>query len=186
MIDRRQIELRAKRRLAVLSRARNDPRFARVLGRYVAAGLMSTTMDVAPYREPIALQDVLWVARTEPRVLELLPALIVKRPSLFIDIRQLPADVAAAVRALRKNHQPPALRGIPGAALLRWLPAVGHEGKLPSQLKSFRFQHEDLELLQRLSAALGLTQTEVIRRGIRRLAASHLLSTEREPAANQS
>lgn len=121
------------------------------------------------------MDDVLWVGRIEPRVLELLPALIVKRPGLFVDPRRLPDDLAAVVRTLRKNREPGEFRGVPGAALLRWLPVLGRQSKVPSQLKSFRFQREDLELLERLSQALEVSQTDVLRRGLRRLAATHLL-----------
>ena len=132
-------------------------------------------MDLEPYRKPIEVADTLWAGRTEPRVLELLPALIVKRPSMFTDVGDLPDDLDAAVRALRKNSEPDDFRGIEGAALLRWLPSVGRRGKLPSRLKSFRFQTDDLDLLERLGEALGVTQTDVLRRGLRHLAATHLL-----------
>lgn len=148
------------------------------MGRYLAAGVLTTTLDVAPYRRPVEVADVLWAGGLEPRLLELLPALIVKRPALFVDIAKLPDDLAAAVRALRMNREPGEFRGIPGAALLRWLPSVGHRGKLPSRLKSFRLQPGDLALLERLSETLGITQTNVVRRGLRQLAASQ----RRDPA----
>jgi len=173
----RALQLRAKRRYVAIARARRDPRYRRVIGRYVAAGLLTTTLDVAPYRPPIEIDDVLWAGGVEPRILELLPALIVKRPGLFVDVAKLPDDLAAAVRALRMNQEPGEFRGIPGATLLRWLPSVGHRGKLPSRLKSFRLQPDDVALLERLSKALGITQTNVVRRGLRQLAASRRLDS---------
>jgi hypothetical protein len=168
----RDLQLRAKRRHAAIARAKRDPRYKRVVGRYVAAGLLTTTLDVAPYRRPVEVDDVLWAGSLEPRILELLPALIVKRPALFVGVARLPDDLAAAVRALRMNREPGEFRGISGAALLRWLPSVGQRGKLPSRLKSFRLQPDDLALLERLSHTLGLTQTNVVRRGLRQLAAA--------------
>jgi hypothetical protein len=65
-----------------------------------------------------------------------------------------------------------AFRGIDGPALLAWLPRVGHKQKLPSRLKTFRLQQEDLELLERLQRELGGSQTMVLRRALRALAAS--------------
>jgi hypothetical protein len=141
-----------------------------VLGRYVAAGLLQTNEDVVPHREPLRVADVLWAGETEPRLLELLPALIVKKPALFVDLRELPDDLDAAVHALRRNRTPEAFRGIDGAAQLKWLPHVGHKRKLPSQLKTFRMQRDDLELLAHLQRELGGSQMTVLRRALRALA----------------
>jgi hypothetical protein len=47
---------------------------------------------------------------------------------------------------------------------------VGRKGKVPARLKSFRFTAEDQRLLEHLSKNLGLSATEVIRRGLRALA----------------
>ncbi len=169
-MDNETIARRARRRQAALERARRDPRYRRALGRYLAAGVLATTEDVTPYRYPIAIADALWAGRVEPRILELLPALIVKRPSLFIDLEPMPDDLLAAVGALRKNQRPDAFRGIPGAALLRWLPAVGHKNKLPTQLRSFRLRVEDLDLLDRLAESQKSSRTQVLRRALRELA----------------
>lgn len=176
MTDLKQLQARAQRRHAAAVAARRDPRYRRVIGRFVRAGLLATTGRVTPRHTPITVDDALWAGELEPRILELLPAAIVKRPGLFENVAHLPEDLAAAVDALRRNRAPEEFRGIPGAALLRWLPSIGHRDKIPSRLKSFRLQIEDLELLDRLSAALGISQTEVLRRGLRRLAETHLRS----------
>jgi hypothetical protein len=181
MKDATALRARARRRAAALKEARRDPRYRRVIGRFVAAGLLTTTGDVPPQRAAITVDDALWAGRIEPRILELLPAAIIKRPSLFKSTRDLPNDLDAVVRALRKNLEPSAFRGLPGAALLRWLPVIGHKDKVPSRLKSFRLQVDDLDLLERLSNALGATQTEVLRRGLRRLASTHLISERERP-----
>jgi hypothetical protein len=103
-----------------------------------------------------------------------LPALLVKRPSFFVDVSDLPEDLNAVVTALRRNRTPPEFRGIPGEAILRWLPAVGHRGKTPSRLMSFRMQAADVQLLDRLARALDVSHTAVVRRGLRALAAQWL------------
>jgi hypothetical protein len=53
--------------------------------------------------------------------------------------------------------------------LKEWIPRVGHKGKLPTQLKAFRFRKEDVDLLEELAAERGLTETDVIRAGLRAL-----------------
>lgn len=163
---------RARQAHRAIERRRRDPRYRQVLGRLVGAGVLTTNTEIKPHRERISVRDALWVGEIEPRILEVLPALLVKRPGLFVDPRALPEDLAAVVDDLRKHRTPRDFRGLPGASVGRWLVAVGHRGKLPSQLKAFRFQAEDLMLLHHLREQLGLTETAVVRRGLRALAAS--------------
>jgi hypothetical protein len=177
MIDTETIKNRARRRRATLERARRDSRYRRVLGRLIAAGVLSTTEDIEPHRSPIAIDDALWAGRVEPRILELLPALIIKRPSIFDTVERLPEDLRATVAAVKKNRQPDNFRGIPGADLLRWLPLIGRKNRLPSQLRSYRMQTQDLAILERLSEALGLSHAAVLRRSLRELAARVLKGT---------
>jgi hypothetical protein len=172
------IQARARRRAGINARRRADPRFKRVMGRYVQAGLLQTNEPFAPYRKPLRVADVLWAGEVEPRMLELLPALLIKKPALFIDAQDIPADLELAVRALRRNRVPEPFRGVDGAALLKWLPLVGHKHKVPSQLKAFRMQKDDLELLERLQRQLGGTQTMVLRRALRALASRQSSSAE--------
>jgi hypothetical protein len=101
--------------------------------------------------------------------LELLPAVLVKRPSMLADTGDLPDDLRRVVRRLRRNVVPEDFRGVPGADIYRWLPRVGRKDKFPSRPKSFRLKPEDVRLLEHLSRELGLSETDVIRRGLRAL-----------------
>jgi hypothetical protein len=132
--------------------------------------VLVTNQDIQPYTLPIRIEDVLWAGEVEPRLLELLPALIVKRPSLFVDVAALPGDLEQAVRRLRRNLEPEPFRDIPGARLLWWLPRVGRVGAVPARLKSFRLKPDDLRLLSALAEQLQVSETEVIRRALRALA----------------
>ncbi len=163
------LQARAKRSYARIQRLRRDPRYARVLGKFKAAALLETD-QVEANSDRITISDALWAGQLEPRILELLPALVIKKPSLFEDVSALPDDLSAAVRSLRRAEVPAPFRGIPGADLQRWLPRVGHRNKLPSRLKSFRFRPDELALLQRLSQHLGLSETDTLRRALYDLA----------------
>jgi hypothetical protein len=165
-----RLQARAKRRLAVLERRRRDPRYVRVMGRFVREGLLFTNRDVPENRRPVAVEDVLFAGELEPRLLELLPALIIKRPAMFRGVEALPPDLAEAVRALRHDAAPPDFRGIPGQDIHGWLRRVGRKGKVPARLKAFRLRPEDQRLLSELSQRLDLSETDVIRRGLRALA----------------
>lgn len=170
-----QIQARARRRLARIERGRRDPRFRRVVGKLQAMGLLFTNFEVETGKKPLRVADALWAGELEPRVLELLPALVIKAPATFEDVGQLPSDLDQVVRALRRGETPDGFRGIPGQALARWLPRVGRKEKLPSRMKVFRLKHEDLRLLRQLSRSLGLTEADVVRRGLRALAAAEAL-----------
>lgn len=172
MITAAELQQRAKRRLQLLERRRRDPRYQRVLGRLVGLGLLTTNEAVPKTHARIELTEALWAAEIEPRIAELLPALVVRRPALFVDVRSLPDDLARVVAALRRNEVPPDFRGLPGSKLHRWLASVGRKAEPPSRLKAFRLQSSDLELLTRLRDELGITETAVLRRGLRALATS--------------
>ncbi len=165
-----ELQARAKRRWRGIQRRRRDPRFRRVMGRFVHEGLLSSNVAYPAHTEPLEVDDVLWAGEVEPRCLELLPALLVKRPSMFTHEAPLPADLAAVVRRLRRNLEPSNFRGIRGGDIIRWLPRVGRPGSVPARLKSFRFKPEDLRLLEALAAEFGVSETEVVRRGLRALA----------------
>ena len=172
MMNAQELQRRAKRRLVQLDRRRRDPRYRRVLGRLVGLGLLTTNEAVPDTRELIDVDDALWAAEVEPRIAELLPALLVRRPALFVDARALPEDLAQAVTALRRNEVPPEFRGVPGDKVHRWLSSVGRKREPPSRLKAFRLQSSDLTLLTQLRDELAITETEVLRRGLRALASA--------------
>lgn len=182
----KELQARAAKRFAVLSRKRRDPRYQRVLGRLVAAGVVSSSEETKPYKGRLEIEDVLWAGEVEPRFVELLPALIVKRPGLFKSVQGLPSDLEAAVTALRRNERPTNFRGVQGEALARWVPAVGHKNKLPSRLRSFRLQVDDLALLEQLTVRLGISQTAVLRRALRALALqTQTVQAEREASTER-
>jgi hypothetical protein len=164
-----RLQARAKRRLAVLERRRRDPRYVRVMGRFVREGLLFTNRELRENKYPVAVEEVLFAGELEPRLLELLPALIVKRPTMFRSVKALPRDLAETVRALRRDAEPPDFRGISGRDVHGWLRRVGRKDKVPARLKAFRLRPEDQRLLSELSERLDLSETDVIRRGLRAL-----------------
>ena len=167
-MKREELVAAAKKRARRDARARRDPRYLRAMGVFIHAGLLATNADISTVRGPVALKDVLWAGAVEPRLLELLPAVLVKRPAL-VAAGELPEDLERVVHSLRHNEIPEAFRGIPGKKLAAWVPRVGHRGKLPTLLKSFRFHPDDVALLRRLAAAKGTSETEVVRSALRAL-----------------
>jgi len=164
-----EVRKRARARAAELERLAHDPRYLRVIGRLVREGLLVANHEVPAFDGPFRLDEALFAGSVEPRVLELLPALILKQPSLLVHPLDVPADLLEVLKDLRSQRRPRPFRGIPGEDMERWLPRTGRKGKLPSRLKSFRFTAEDQRLLRSLADELELSETEVIRRGLRAL-----------------
>jgi hypothetical protein len=117
----------------------------------------------------VALSDVLWAGRHEPRFFELVPAVLIKKPSLVHVDTDIPADLGRVLAALRKNETPPDFRGLPGSDLLRWVPRIGHRNKTPTRAKTFRLRQQDVKLLKELALKLDATETDVVRAGLRAL-----------------
>ena len=138
----------AKVRAKELKLQRASPRFQKVVGKLLATGLLFSNETIKPYSGKIQLADALWAGEIEPRIYELLPALILKRPSLFKSLEKVPEDLDQVIKSIRKNQANVDFRGIPAKAYLAWIPKVVQSGKLPSLLKSFRFRHDDVALLE--------------------------------------
>ena len=105
--------------------------------------------------------------------MELLPAVLVKKPGLLRLPKDLPEDVVEVMHAIRHGKAAPPFRGVPPERYLPWVTEVGRKGKSPSVLKSFRFKHEDVLRLSRLRKNLpARSDTEVIRMALELLESS--------------
>jgi hypothetical protein len=153
----------------------DDPTDLEVLGRLQVEGLAFGADPAMPWREPVKLGDVLSLAAREPELMEAVPALVLKRPSMFVSIRDLPADLAEAVLKL-KQGVPAGFRGHAGNAVRGWTKRLDREATRASRLKSFRFSEADQARLLSLADELGLSETDVVRHALR------LLSAELEAA----
>jgi hypothetical protein len=173
------LQARARKRYQALRRKHRDPRFRNVMGRFVAEGLLETNIEgIGPRKAPVPLEHALWAGTVEPRIMELLPAVLVKKPSLLRLPKQLPDDVTAVMHAIRHGKVAPSFRGVPPARYLPWVTEVGRRGKSPSVLKSFRFRHEDVLRLSRLRTKLpARSDTDVIRIALESLEAAELASS---------
>jgi hypothetical protein len=163
-----ELRRKAQQKQKRLERLRRDPRYREVIGVFVNAKLLTTNIEDEPRKGPVTLEDVLWAGRLEPRLLELLPAVMIKKPSM-IEYGKVPPDLDRVLDQLRHNQTPRDFRGIPGEKLQEWIPRIGQKGKLPTQLKAFRFRKEDVDLLEQIATKRGLTETDVVRAGLRAL-----------------
>ncbi len=148
----------------------DDERYQAVMGRLAAEGLDFALTPVPPSREPMSIDDALWAADFEPKLAQALPALVLKRPSVFEDARDLPDELALAVNGLKRG-QPAQFRGQRSAALRGWLDKLERGQRGATRLKAFRFTDADQQLISSLADELSLSETDVVRHALRVLAA---------------
>jgi hypothetical protein len=164
-VNREELRKKAKARFRQAEALRQDPRYLRVLGTLVRAGLLVHNR-IRPYRGTVTVDDALWAGELEPRVHELLPAVLLKRPRLFVRTGRLPDDLAAVLNDLRRGEPRLDFRGIPARNYAVWVGRVGRAGKRPSLLKTFRFAEADVRQLRALQELTGDSEIDVIRKGM--------------------
>lgn len=162
---------KAKRKFKALHKLRQDPRYLKTLGKLKQAGLLDVR-DIAIYRGQVFLADALWAAELEPRVYELLPAILARRPKFFTHL-DLPEDLEKVVREIKRGHPVTPYQGVAPDKYAQWISFVGQRSTMPKVMKAFRFSQEDLALLDRLSVKTAKTQTQVLRQALREFADAH-------------
>lgn len=175
-MDRNELIRRAALKAAELEALRAKPAYRKVLGTLRHHGLLDAPLVPAKDAK-LTISDCLTVGEVEPRVLELLPALVLGRPELFTNVSRLPPDLEGAVTDLRRGRIPPDFRGLTGALVARHRDHVGARTR-PARLHSFRLREDDEALLDELAARLRLSRTDVLRRALRRLGAESFKADE--------
>lgn len=174
-----------KKRLIALAAidAKNqlDPRFLNIMGFLVAKGLLGYNREIPEKpNAKLALHDVIWAGENvEPRILEVLPAAFARFERHFTigarptkDEERL-LEIRDGIRAKRPNL--PDFHGIPYGKYGIWLdhPLRDRRTRPLSErkrMKAFRLRPEAIEKLAKISAARGMTETEVLEELIGRLA----------------
>lgn len=72
----------------------------------------------------VTLKDALEAGKMEPRIFELLPAIIAKLPQALVHANEdIPDDLRAAAEAIKLGGEVPDFRGMPGAKCAHWATA---------------------------------------------------------------
>jgi len=159
-----ELQKKAQRKFRLLQKQRRDPRYLNVIGRLVHEGLLEGR-EVLPTRMRVTIDDALWVGEVEPRVHELLPAIVYRHPRMLLQTRPLPDDLAQVVMELRRGRAQTAFRGVPPEKYAQWVTYVGrNKAKRPAIAKTHRFTEEDLERIAALKKRWDVDETEVLRR----------------------
>jgi hypothetical protein len=162
---------RAKEKDLQLTKSRKSIRYKKILGRLVAMNLLRTTDEFILNLEKMKLNDLLWAGKLEPRILELIPAIAVKKPSVIAGLESAPEDLKTVISEIKSANPVSKFRHVDPKNYMQWLGSVGQRKKKPTKLKSFRFQQADLELLNNFKLK-GMSEIEAVRRGLKLLAQS--------------
>ena len=159
------IHKRAQNRVLKIKRLEKDSRYQKTMGRLVYEKLLTHT-EILPSKNFVTLSDALWAGEIEPRIYELLPAIVLKRPKLFIQIEKPPEDLRKILVDIRNREANQPFRGIPPKDYLKWIPRIGQRNKTPTVSRTFRLQGSDLDKIKKIRKKLGVTEIEVIRQGL--------------------
>ena len=123
MTDHNDMINRAKALTLEHERLRADPVFQKVMRWFVYLGLLRSNETEAK-REKVSLDDALRAGKVERRILELLPAILVKCPEVLVfEQNQVPSDLMKVSVALRKGQEAAMFRGVPFKQYTQWLRA---------------------------------------------------------------
>lgn len=152
-----------------IDEAFNDSRYERVIGFLSGKGLLLSNRVTPSKRSKLDVVEALWVGENlEPRVLEVLPAAVLRFRGQCKRRDALPQELADAIKAIGEDRTPAGgYLGVSFEAMHRWARAPLPDKRTKSisdrkRLKSFRFSPVVLEQLARLAKKEGITETAVL------------------------
>lgn len=155
------------------ARNRRDPRYIATMGFLVAKGFLHTNQPIPKLPSgKVRIADAVWAGKNvEPRILEVLPAAVLRLPSHFdLDANRIP-ELYTAVENLRRNTPGEDFYGVPYVKYQIWaeLQLPDKRTKSPTEkrvVKTFRLSPKTVELLRKRSQELGVTETEILEKAI--------------------
>ena len=155
-------------------RRRRDPRYLNTMGFLVAKGFLNTNWELPLLPNlRVTMADAIWAGlNVEPRILEVLPAAVLRLPRHFdLDAAKYP-ELYATVEKLKngeKTGEP--LWGIPYEKLKTWVHLPLPDGRVKDVrekkiTKTFRLKPAVVTKLREIASRLGCTETEALERSI--------------------
>ncbi len=165
--------IKAKARLD--KKNRKDPRFIGTMGFLVAKGFLkfNAPIPLTPNKR-LKIKDAIWAGKTvEPRILEVLPAAILRLEGHFdFDKNEYP-ELARVIAQLQKQlPNGDNYMDIPYNKIRTWadLPLNDARTKTPSQkrkVKTYRLHPQSIEIIKHLAQVWQCSETEAIERVLR-------------------
>lgn len=148
---------------------RQDPRYLQTMGFLVAKGFLRTNQAIPLLpNQRLRLTDAIWAGENvEPRILEVLPAAVLRLPNHFDLNRVEHPDLFLAIEALRKREKGHPLWGIPFRKYKVWAELILPDRRMKpltekKVVKTFRLSPKSIEVLKRRSKEWGCSKTDAL------------------------
>jgi hypothetical protein len=149
---------------------RRDARFLETMGLLVAKGFLRTNFEVPLLpKKRIRVEDAIWAGKNvEPRILEVLPAAILRLARHFELQPEGFADLMVVVGQLRRRERNgDAFFDIPYEKLRQWADFPLRDRRIKTigtkkVAKTFRLEPAVLDRLKAMAKEQGITETEVV------------------------
>ena len=148
---------------------RTDARTTRVLGFLKSKGLLLVDWVVERPSIKFDVVDALWVAeKVEPRVLELLPAVLLHFPRTVINLEKLPQELSEVIKALKAQAAiGPSYHEIPFEKFRKWAEFRPKDKRVvplsdKKIMRSFRLKRQIAAKLSALAKAQDISEGDLI------------------------
>lgn len=156
------------------ARKRKDPRFLNTMGFLVAKGFLGANYPLPRLpNKKLFIEDAVWAGKNlEPRILEVLPAAVLRLGAHFNYNPKTHLELAGVIRALKRDQaKGPEFYGVPYAKIKVWmgLPLADRRTKQPGEKKvprTFRLAPAAAKKLKELAKNSDCTETEFLERKI--------------------
>lgn len=119
-------------------------------------------------KQKIAVIDILWAMKYEPRILEVFPAAYIHFKSKFIGVDKIPSNLNKIIEMISKGEaNGEDYKGIRYEDMKRWANISLKDTRTKpineqKKLVSFKFEQSTLDKLMNLSLAKGISKTQVL------------------------
>lgn len=171
-MNQEQLLKKIKARARAVAQMRREDRFLDVMGFLVTKGFLGANYPL-PRRpnKKLFLDDALWAGRNvEPRILEVLPAAVLRLGAHFdFDPARRP-ELAAVMDALKRGEENgPDFFGVPYAKAREWVNLPLRDGRTKPMknrkvMKTFRLAPEAAAALKKLAARENCSEAEILER----------------------
>jgi|GEM_PF-652993 len=173
-MNRDELLKKIKQKARLDARNRLDPRFRQTMGFLVAKGFLQTNFELQKLpNQRIRIEDAIWAGKNvEPRILEVLPAAVLRLEKHFDLNKEIHKELARVVTQLRDGVEAgDKFCEIPYQKLRAWVNISLRDGrtKIPGEkkiMKTFRLSPRAVEVLEQASRDSGLSVTEVLEKKI--------------------
>jgi hypothetical protein len=158
----------AKRQVAMLNRNKKDPRYTRTIGFLVAKGFLHANRDIP--KTPnirISIEDAVWAGKNvEPRILEVLPAAVMRLEKHFDYNPEEHIDLRRVIEQLKQNIDGEFL-GIPTEKIRPWLNIRLKDRRTKGLaekkvIKTFRLSPGTIKRIKDLKTKMKISETELL------------------------